>query len=209
VWPHKSNPPIFNATFMAKKELLVVGGPNGAGKSTFVASCLLERQIPYLSADLIATEFPHLDPMSQQIAAGREFFRRSEDQLASGADFIIESTLSGRTLRNFLTRARNAGFSIAIVFIYLDSADTCVARVRERVRRGGHDVPEADIRRRFTRSCRNFWHTYREIADYWYVVYNSTGEFKRIATGEADATSILDARAFRQFLLLAGETSHD
>jgi predicted ABC-type ATPase len=194
---------------MGSKELHVVGGPNGAGKSTFVASYLVERQIPYLCADLIATEFPHLDPMSQQVAAGREFLRRSEEQLASGTEFVIESTLSGRTLRRFLDSARGAGFSISIVFIYLDSSETCVARVRERVRRGGHNVPEEDIRRRFTRSCGNFWHIYREIADYWYVVYNSGGDFKRIAAGESDVTSIRDATTFREFLRLAGESGHD
>lgn len=188
---------------LPQKELLVVGGPNGAGKSTFITSYLTEQQIPYLSADLIATEFSDLDPISRQVAAGREFLHRSEKQLLSDADVVIESTLSGRTLRSYLDRARTAGFKITIVFVYLDSPDTCVARVRERVRGGGHSVPEEDIRRRFLRSCRNFWHSYREIADYWCVIYNSGGDFRRIASGEPNVTSILDAKTFRQFLLLA------
>jgi predicted ABC-type ATPase len=79
--------------------------------------------------------------------------------------------------------------------------------VRERVRRGGHDVPEPDIRRRFRRCFTNFWRIYREIADYWYVYYNYGGEFKRIASGEHDAILVRDDSAFRQFLALAGETS--
>lgn len=139
---------------MATKELIVVGGPNGAGKSTFVASFLFETPIPYLCADAIATEFPDLDPMSRQIAAGREFLRRMESQLVKDESFAVETTLSGRTMRSILTRAQAAGFKIAIVFIFLDSADTCIVRVRERVRRGGHNVPEEDIRRRFSRSCK-------------------------------------------------------
>jgi predicted ABC-type ATPase len=188
---------------MAGKELLVVGGPNGAGKSTFIASSLLERQIPYLSADLIAKEFSELDSISQQVAAGREFLRRSEERLLSDESFVIESTLSGRTLKSYLDRASAAGFEITIVFVFLDSPDSCVARVRERVRKGGHHVPEDDVRRRFLRSCRNFWHYYREIADYWYVIYNSGGDFRRIASGEPEVTSILDAKTFREFSLLA------
>jgi len=152
-----------------------------------------------LCADLIATEFTHLDTLSQQVEAGREFVRRTEAQLTCDADFIIESTLSGRTLRNYLGRARDAGFKITMVFIYLDSPNTCVVRVRARVRGGGHNVPEEDIRRRFHRSCRNFWHIYREIADSWYVIYNSSGSFKRIASGEPSVTSILDAKAFGEF----------
>ena len=147
---------------MPTKELTVVAGPNGAGKSTFVAGFLAEHPCPCLSADLIATEFPELDPLSQQFAAGREFLRRAEKQLNADEDFVIESTLSGLTLQNFLTRAHTAGFEITIVFVYLNSADTCVERVKERVRRGGHHVPEDDIRRRFARSLTNFWTIYRK-----------------------------------------------
>jgi predicted kinase len=124
------------------KELIVVAGPNGAGKSTFVASFLSMQPCPYFCADLIAEEFAHPDAVSQQILAGREFLRRIELQLAEDDDFIVETTLSGKTLRRFLERARAAGFSITIVFIYLLSADACVVRVHQRVESGGHSVPE-------------------------------------------------------------------
>jgi predicted ABC-type ATPase len=189
---------------VATKELIVVAGPNGAGKSTFVEGFLADRPCPYLSADLIATEFADLDPLSQQIAAGREFLNRLEKQLSAAEGFVVETTMSGRTLRHFLARAQAAGFTITIVFIYLNSPDTCVARVEQRVRRGGHNVPEDDIRRRFCRSFANFWQMYRQIADYWYVVYNSSDEFKRIASGEVDSIFIRDEAMFRQFLRLAG-----
>jgi predicted ABC-type ATPase len=188
---------------MPKKELIVVAGPNGAGKSTFVASFLAERACPYLCADLIAAEFQHLDPISQQVAAGREFLRRAEEQLALLRDFIIETTLSGRTLRNYLKRARGAGYSVTIMFVYLDSADHCVVRVRQRVRRGGHNVPEDDIRRRFVRSCSNFWHSYREIADQWVMVYNSSAGFVEVAFGIVDEFAVSDEEMFRRFLELA------
>jgi predicted ABC-type ATPase len=181
------------------KELLVIGGPNGAGKSTFVASYLAERPMAYLCADLIATEFSHLDPVSRQVAAGREFLRRIETQLTTGGDFIIESTLSGRTLRNFLVRANAAGFSITVAFVFLDSADTCVVRVRERVRRGGHSVPEADVRRRFARSCSNFWHIYREIADQWTMFYNAGDGLVEVAFGIPSEFTVSDDELFDHF----------
>lgn len=75
-----------------------------------------------------------------------------------------------------------------------------------RVRCGGHEVPEQDIRRRFEHCFVNFWRIYREIADYWYVAYNYGGEFKRIATGEADSILVRDESAFREFLRLVGKT---
>jgi predicted ABC-type ATPase len=187
-----------------RKELIVVGGPNGAGKSTFVRTLLSERPCPYLSADLIATEFPHLDPMSQQMATGREFHRRLEEQLSKNDDFVVETTLSGRSMRDYVNRAKAAGFVVTIYFVYLDSADTCIARVRARVSRGGHNVPDDDIRRRFGRSLGNFWRIYRKIADYWYIVYNSSGELEWVASGEADVSLIHDESDYRHFLFLAG-----
>ncbi len=188
---------------MSQMELIVVGGPNGAGKSTFAAAYLAERPCPYLCADLIATEFQHLEPMSRQIAAGREFLSRSVEQLAKMDDFIIESTLSGKTLRSFLRKGREAGYSITIIFVYLDSADTCVARVRQRVRRGGHNVPEDDIRRRFNRSCANFWHAYRKIADQWLMVYNAGEGFDEFAFGFADEFVVSNDDMFSRFLEFA------
>jgi predicted ABC-type ATPase len=188
---------------MPNKELIVVAGPNGAGKSTFVNGFLAERGCPYLCADLIATEFKHLDPVSQQIAAGREFLRRANEQLSLHQVFIIETTMSGRTLANYLERARVVGFRITIMFVFLDSPDHCVVRVNQRVRRGGHNVPEEDIRRRFARSCANFWHTYREIADQWEMVYNSSSGFIEVAIGITDDFAVSDEELFRVFLELA------
>jgi len=190
------------------KELLVVAGPNGVGKSTFVGRFLTERPMPYLCADAIATELPHLDPTSQQFAAGREFLRRIEEQLAREVDFVVEATLSGRTMRRFLSRARAAGFEITIAFIFLDSADMCVVRVKQRVRRGGHNVPESDVRRRFSRSCANFWHVYREIADQWIVYYNAGSRLTEVAFGVSDGFVVSDDDLFSRFLELAEDAGH-
>jgi predicted ABC-type ATPase len=190
------------------KELIVVAGPNGAGKSTFAARILADRPMPYLCADMIATEFQHLDGMSQQIAAGREFLRRLELQLTKEENFVVETTLSGRTMQAILNRARVVGFEITIVFVYLDSAETCVFRVRERVRRGGHSVPEDDICRRFSRSCVNFWHVYRKIADLWIAYYNAGSEFIEVAFGVSDDFAVSDDVLFSRLLEFAEDVSH-
>jgi predicted ABC-type ATPase len=133
---------------------------------------------------------------------------RIDQQLAAEDDFIVETTLSGRTMRNTLAKAQTAGFNITIFFTYLDSADTSVARVKHRVRHGGHNVPEEDIRRRFTRSCANFWHIYRQIADQWTVVYNAERRFIEVAFGIPDEFVVSDENLFRRFLELAeGESN--
>jgi predicted ABC-type ATPase len=88
------------------KELIVVAGPNGAGKSTFIAGFLSEQSWPYLSADAIAAELAPDNPASRQIEAGRIFLDRLEERLAGDIDFVVETTLSGRTWNSYLTKAR-------------------------------------------------------------------------------------------------------
>jgi len=108
-------------------------------------------------------------------------------------------------MRNFVASARDGGYSISIAFLYVDSADVCVARVAERVRTGGHDVPEADIRRRFTRSIRNFWTIYRELADNWVLLYNGNTALQDIAVGSGNQTAIRDSEFFATFSGFVGE----
>jgi predicted ABC-type ATPase len=91
----------------------------------------------------------------------------------------------------------------------MDSTDGCIARVAERVRKGGHDVPEADIRRRFVRSVANFWTTYREMADSWVLLYNGAGTLQDVAAGAREQASIRDATLFSDFMTLVGTPNDD
>jgi predicted ABC-type ATPase len=194
---------------MPAKELIVVGGPNGSGKSTFVAEYLADRNCNYLSADLIATKLDIEDEFARNYAAGEEFHTTAAELLAAGNDFIVETTLSGRTWRKYMQQARDLGFVVTVYFVYLDSADTCVSRVKQRVRRGGHDVPEADIRRRFPRSLTNFWTVYRKIADNWAVVYNAGSRLVEVAFGTHEDFVVSEDALFSRFLehvTLEGDT---
>jgi predicted ABC-type ATPase len=187
------------------KELVIVGGPNGSGKTTFAEEYLAGRSFRYLSADAIAMVLSPADLPAARIAAGREFIRRLEEQLTHGESLLIESTLAGKTLVSTLKAARLRELEVKIAFIFLDSPETCVARVRERVRKGGHNVPEHEIRRRFQRSLMNFWQSYRQLADQWTLVYNSESGFQGVATGEGDEFSIREAALFQHFLALVGK----
>ena len=188
---------------MASKEMIVVGGPNGSGKTTYVRERLTESAMPYLSADQIAADLGVTDEAAGLVAAGREFLRQIELQLAADESFLVESTLSGRTFRRVIERARDNGFEITIVFVFLDRPDSCVARVEERKRKGGHNVPEADIRRRYPRSFANFWTLYRPLADKWSVVYNAIDRLRTVAYGAIDVLSVQDETMFQRFLVIA------
>lgn len=93
--------------------------------------------------------------------------------------FAIETTLSGRALRRTVDRLLRAGYDVHLVYLWQPSPDLAVQRVRTRVMLGGHDVPEADIRRRVLRSVSNFEHLYRGLVSYWRV-YDA-----RVAPGES------------------------
>lgn len=184
---------------LADKELLIVGGPNGAGKTTFAEEYADRHAWKYLSADLVAAQLCPSDPASEQINAARQFLALLHDALAGSESFIVESTLSGRTLCKHVELAKRAGFTITLVYLFLDSADECVARVNERVQKGGHFVPEIDIRRRYQRSAVNFWQRYRPLSDQWVLIYNSGVEGQDVAAGTATSHAVRDQDLFAAF----------
>jgi predicted ABC-type ATPase len=191
---------------MDAPELIVVAGPNGAGKSTFAIDHALRSNLSYIGADAIAAELSPDDPLSCRIAASRLFLKRIQTAIAQQQPFVVESTLSGRSLRRFIESARNSGYRVTLLFVFLDSADTCVARVNQRVLMGGHHVPESDTRRRFSRSITNFWNIYRELADFWMLVYNSGESPESVAFGY-DTNTIV--RIDELFQLFQSYVEHD
>lgn len=191
------------------KQLIVVGGPNGAGKTTFAEKYVKVNDALYLSADGIAFELSPDDPVAVRIEAAAGFVERLDNALSSVDAIVIESTLSGKTLVHKIREAKNSGFQITIVFIFLESADACVDRVAERCNKGGHDVPEADIRRRFRRSLVNFWELYRNLSDHWLITNNSGRVPIDVAIGTVDTISIRDTAQFRLFRDLMGDAKHD
>ncbi len=183
-----------------RKHLTVVAGPNGAGKTTLAHAFLSQHDALYLGADAIAEELSPGVPERAQVAAGRRFLTAIEDALEQDRSLVVESTLAGRSFCRILERAQERGFATTIIYLFLDSADTCVARVQERKRKGGHGVPEPDIRRRFDRSLRNFWATYRLLVDDWALVYNAGSDFQDVAFGAAAERSIRDEPLYQRFV---------
>lgn len=140
---------------MTQPQLWVFAGPNGAGKSTIVDRHVQGR-LPVVNPDNIArTLAPSLDDAVRIVRAGRLAVRERAALLAARRSFAIETTLTGHGELDLMRAAAVAGFKVNLVYVGLGSVQNSVSRVRERVARGGHDVPLVDLLRRFDRSLRN------------------------------------------------------
>lgn len=114
--------------------MIIVGGANGAGKTTFVKKYLEENPgIVYLSADAIAEEIAPHDLTSAKIEAGRIFLERIDVLINKKQTFLVESTLAGKGLLRDIFKARSIGLRTEIIYIFHDSPEVCVNRVKERV----------------------------------------------------------------------------
>jgi len=183
------------------RKAVVIAGPNGAGKTTFVHQYLETHPgFSYLCADDIALELCPSRPETVYISAGKVFFRRLRALVAERRSFVTEVTLSSSRLARHFAAFRAAGYEVEIVFIHLESAELCVARVAERVRKGGHRVAPADIRRRYERSVANFWARYRRLVDGWFLMQNSSQSFSLVAYGTNDSLIVEDSALYDAFL---------
>jgi len=139
------------------KQLIIVAGANGSGKTTFAIPYTKEKGYAFLNADEIAKELEQQGYEQAMIKAGRIFFKNLNEWLNEGKSFVVETTLSGTYINKVAERAIAKGYTVKVIYIFLESAELCVQRVEDRVKKGGHDVPIADIKRRYGRSLVNFW----------------------------------------------------
>ena len=172
----------------SQKSILIIAGPHGAGKTTFATEFLLNEAgcRTFVNADMIAAGLNPFEPERSAVAAGRLMLRLIGDYVRKGESFAFETTLSGRSYARMIPNWQAQGYWVRLCFLRLPSADMAVARVRNRVREGGHNVGEGVVRRRFDAGWRNFQQIYRDIVNDW-MVYDATEEFpKLVAEGRDD-----------------------
>ena len=176
-----------------------IAGPNGAGKTTF-ARVFLPRYadcVQFVNVDLIAAGLSPFDPAAAGFAAGRLVLAEITRHMRAGTDFAFETTLSGRTYLPVLRRAKSTGYTVVLIYLWLPDADLAVARVADRVSQGGHDVPEADVRRRFHRSLHNLFGEYRPLVDTLLVLDNSEQRARPVLLGEGGTTEVFGPERYR------------
>lgn len=157
------------------KKIIIIAGPNGAGKTTFARSFLpREAQcLRFINADLIAAGLSPFAPEVAAIQAGRLMLTEIAACAKRGESFAFETTLSGLSYLRHIRQWRSEGYHVSLFFLSLPNAEAAIARVAERVRQGGHDVPESVIRRRFAAGLINLERAYKSAVDTWAVFDNA------------------------------------
>ncbi|AFL74790.1 AAA family ATPase [Thiocystis violascens] len=170
----------------------IIAGPNGAGKTTFALRYLPAIAVTaFVNADLIAAGLSPLAPEQQQITASRLFLHEIERHAQAGRDFAFETTLSGRGYLRLIERLRAEGWRVMLIYLALPSMEMSRLRVQERVRHGGHDIPQAAIERRFARGLRNLLGDYGTAASET-ICFMNTGASPSLVFSQQGARRDID-----------------
>jgi predicted ABC-type ATPase len=182
-----------------RPSVVILAGPNGAGKSTVAPLLLREARLDmrqFVNADDIARQLSPSDPASVAVPAGREMLSRLHELARQRQSFAFETTLASRHFSGWFEGLLEDGYSLNILFLWLSSPELARARVENRVIRGGHDVPEDIVRRRYTRGLRNFFDLYQSLATTWQMYDSSVpGTPRLIAAGSRGTVSRVSDRA--------------
>lgn len=155
--------------------LIIISGPNGAGKST-TAPALLQGALgvtEFVNADVIAQGLSAFNPERAAFHAGRIMLERLQQLAEERENFAFETTLASRTFAHRIQELKSNGYAFHLFFLWLPAPEFAIARVAERVKMGGHNVPEDTIRRRYHAGLKNFFNLYMPLADSWSFYDNS------------------------------------
>ncbi|MBO4743451.1 MAG: zeta toxin family protein [Bacteroidales bacterium] len=185
--------------------LYILCGCNGAGKTTASYTSLPElldcRE--FVNSDEFAKSLSPFDPSTASVSASRYMIMRIQYLLSQNADFSIETTLATRTLVSILKEAREKGYSITILYLWVQNPDIAIQRVRDRVEHGGHNIPDDVLRRRYKVGLKYLFNTYMPLCDRWIIMDNTTARLAMVAEGSSGRLVIKDDEKFGKIRSIA------
>ncbi len=164
------------------KSVYIIAGPNGSGKTTFALNYLpvIAGCRNFINADLLAHGLSPLSVDTAAMQAGRLFLKQIALQITLGVDFAFETTLSGLSYVQLLGKLRQKGYRFHLYFLWVPEATLAIKRVAQRVKRGGHHIPNHVIKRRYQKGIFNLFHHYLSVLDYVAILDNTSAHPKLI-----------------------------
>lgn len=188
--------------------LYIISGCNGAGKTTASYTMLPEMLecSEFVNSDEFAKGLSPFKPEKASIQAGRYMIAKIRYLLKKQLDFGIETTLATRTVLKTVQMAQAAGYTVTLLYFWLNSPELAIERVHARVEAGGHNIPEETIRRRYKVGIDYFFHHYAPICERWILADNSQIPFRVIAEGsKLDVINIKDRETYEKIRKIAQE----
>ena len=185
---------------MESNNLYIIAGCNGVGKTTASYTILPEiiECKEFVNADEIAKGLSPFQPEKVAFEAGRIMINRINELLHENETFAFETTLSTRSYRNKILKAKNKGYSVTLLFFWLNNVELAKERVKIRVKEGGHNIPKKVIERRYYNGIYNLFDIYLPIIDGALIFDNSYGKHKLIAHKMGtDNLEIVDQNKFK------------
>lgn len=177
--------------------IIILAGPNGAGKTTLAGTLLARLSVDeFINADEIAQQLSPGAPERVAIEAGRRMLERMNELVQQRKSFAFETTLAARIYHRWLQDRLREGYAIHLSVCWLPSAEMAIVRVAGRVARGGHNIPEDVIRRRYSLGLRNLFSLYLPLATTWDVYDTSILPDQLIASGLSGEVTVLAAETW-------------
>lgn len=180
-------------------KLYIISGCNGSGKTTASYTLLpdLLNCREFVNSDEFAKSFSPFDPGAASVTASRYMLMKINYLLERKADFAIETTLATRSLLQIVRQAQQLDYETTVLYFWLSSPELAIERVRDRVVSGGHNIPDAVIRRRYVMGLQYLFDVYIPVIDRWILADNSKPPFSVVAEGSKAVIYIKDNEKYQ------------
>ena len=179
--------------------MFIISGCNGAGKTTASYSLLPEmlQCSEFVNSAEFAKGLSAFNPEKAAIKASRFVIMKIRHLISRQMDFAVETTLATRTLLKTVKMAQSNGYTVTLLYFWLNTPELAIQRVKARVEAGGHNIPEETIRRRYRVGIQYFFNDYSPVCERWILADNSQIPFRVVAEGsKLDTVSIRDEETY-------------
>ena len=183
---------------MTMPRLFIISGCNGSGKTTASYAVLPELLgcSEFVNSDEFAKSLSPFSPEKASVGASRYMLLKMRRLLERRADFAIETTLATRSMLKMIKDAQEAGYFVTILYLWLNTPDLAVARVKARVAAGGHNIKEETIRRRYSVGLHYLFRDFMPLCDRWILCDNSEDRLEIVAESSDAGITVRNPETF-------------